>query len=65
MVGAMETSCEPCARACADLRPIQVVPLFAGGAFDSQYNVRKPVSFRTPAGAVEVYLYAVITGMSI
>lgn len=44
-------------------RPIDVVPLFAGAPFNSQYNVgREPMNVDIPADVTRVELRAIITG---
>ncbi len=44
------------------LTPVQATPLFAGGSFDSKYDVRSPVSVPIAQGAKKVELWAIITG---
>jgi hypothetical protein len=44
------------------VRPVQVLPLFSGGAFNSAYNTREPVTHTIPASAAKVKLVAITTG---
>jgi hypothetical protein len=44
------------------VRPVQVLPLFTGGSFNSAYNTREPVRHEIPAGAAKVELVAITTG---
>ncbi|MFT4705391.1 MAG: hypothetical protein ACI81R_003100 [Bradymonadia bacterium] len=44
-------------------RPTALIPLYEGGAFNSEYNnIHPPMDVQIPAGADRTELYAVITG---
>jgi len=45
------------------MRPVELVPLWSGGAFNSGYNdTQDTVRFTAPADAAKVELFAIITG---
>jgi hypothetical protein len=42
--------------------PVQAIPLFEGGTFDSTYNDRDPIEVTVPSEATRVEIVAIITG---